>query len=325
MNFSEYKAYRDELLLTQSPQRLDCLNPFVAMAFTHDTAVDVSPASSDAAIASWCEAMGMEDDRRDVIAVEGVRAALASLFRDLGRKQIDLWLPQDVYPYYWETAKQSVAAPQIHSFHTLPYIDLEALDTASANATVLITNPVSPLGRYLSSDEVRDLKVWLAACPQRRLVLDTVYAYREGFDQSTLSLLDTGQVFVLHSLSKAWLQRGVWGAVVPPRKDPGQWKTVFEAPSDTSSGIAIDALARLRDLPDRQQALFDAEWNRLMPDLMRISGGSFRRPKSGYLGLIEVNAADALVQSNALVVPASVFGLSVVSCLYAIKSTYAKA
>lgn len=327
MNFSEYKAYRDELLTSAAPQRLDCLNPFVAMAFTHAPLAGADDRTSGEAIETWSAVMGMQHPAGSVVAVNGVRAGLTALFSALDARNMELILPADVYPFYWDTARGLVRRHPIRSFETLPLPDFSSLSEASSRSLALITNPVSPLGRYLSEDEVSTLKAWLSASPDRRLALDCVYAYRNGFDASTLSLLETGQVFVFHSLSKAWLQRGVWGAVVCPVADGESWRDIFSEPSAVSSGIACAALADLSDLPDAQQALFDREWDRLMPDLMRISDGRFKKPVSGYLGFIDVDHKTALSEHGALLVPASVFGsadagLSVASCLYSMKATY---
>lgn len=318
MNYQEFGVYQDQVAARQSLLRLDCMNPFKAMGFLKSEFPNPTPRSRDDVLDLWAETMGMKEHKSIAISSGGVRESLKGLFNIFAANGKELWLPEDVYPFYWETAHNAGLKPR--SFPTLLTPDLAALDQASTDSVIVITNPISPLGRMLSKEEIDKIKKWLCDSGNRRVVVDTVYSYTRGFDISTLELFETGQCFVAHSLSKAWLERGVFGVLLAPEKDRKVCKDVLAAPPESACASAFAALATQNDLPDVQQRIFSKEWARLTPALQKIAP-DFEAPETGYFAAIGAGHHDVLKDHQALVIPVTVFGshhkdISVVSCLY---------
>jgi aspartate/methionine/tyrosine aminotransferase len=266
--------------------------------------------------------MALRDRQDRALATPGVRQTLTALFGQLRDKGHEFWLPQDVYPFYWQVAEAAHITAQ--SFPTLPRPDFRPLAKAGPRAVALLTNPVSPLGRLMDAREIGALKNWLAESKDRRLVLDTVYAYTRGFDAGTRALLDTDQCYVAHSLSKAWLERGVFGVLVPPAADAAGCRAILHAPPPGACASAFAALARQPDLPLVQQRAFSAAWKRLAPAI-RAFAPDFTPPQSGYFAVVKADWEKVLKDHGTLVIPASVFGskkpgLSVLSCLHGMKA-----
>ena len=139
----------------------------------------------------------------------------------------------------------------------------------------------------------------------------------------THELYETGQCFIAHSLSKAWLERGVFGVVVSPELDYEKVKSVIGEPALEASTSAYAAMLNQPDLADIQQLQFKAEWERLTPDIRKFVP-DFTPPENGYFKVIPVNAEQVLKDHGALIVPGSVFGsknpnVSVVTCLFDMK------
>lgn len=316
MNRNEFVAFRNEITEQRDLLRLDCMNPFSAMRYTKN---DIAPetVTQAQAVEMWAERMGMQAYQAQAIANPGVRDSLKSLFNLYAAQKRELWLPQDVYPVYWDTAREAGAT--IRSFPTLPQPDLSPLTQAADTALALITSPVSPLGAPLSDAQTAQFIDWLAASQGRRLILDAVYAYTCGFDRNAHALLETGQCLLAHSLSKAWLERGVFGVLTVPEQDKDDCLAVVRAPLSSSCDAAYTALKHQPDMPLVQQREFDREWERLAPSI-RAFAPDFKPPVTGYFAAVSVPYERAL-DHGALVIPASVFGatrsdVSVVSCLF---------
>ncbi|MBL4698457.1 MAG: aminotransferase class I/II-fold pyridoxal phosphate-dependent enzyme [Phycisphaerales bacterium] len=321
MNFQEFKAFRDQVTEQRSLLRLDCMNPFKAMSFLKVGFENARRHSCDDALDLWAETMGVEEYRSAAIASGGVRASLKGLFNIFAAHGKELWLPEDVYPFYWDSAQNEGLSSR--SFPTLPIPDFTVLNQASAESVVVITSPVSPLGRTLNDEETSQIKHWLSESKGRRVFLDTVYSYTRGFDKNTMDLFETGQCFVSHSLSKAWLERGVFGALLAPEGDQHVCRNVLVSPSNMACSSAFTALGQ-SNLPDKQQHAFSQEWSRLASDIREFVP-SFQIPKTGYFAAINAKHDEVLKKYNALVIPATVFGssrqdVSIISCLYDISS-----
>ncbi len=317
MNFQEFKAFRDQVTEQRSLLRLDCMNPFKAMSFLKVEFENARRYSCDDALDLWAETMDVEEYRSAAIASGGVRESLKGLFHIFAAHGKELWLPEDVYPFYWDAAQNEGLSPR--SFPTLPIPDFAVLNQASAESVVVITSPVSPLGRTLNEDETSQIKHWLSESSGRQVILDTVYSYTRGFDKNTMELFETGQCFVSHSLSKAWLERGVFGALLAPERDQQTCRTVLVSPSIEDCSSAFTALER-SILPDKQQHAFSQEWGRLTP-IIREFAPKHQIPNTGYFAAINARHDDVLEKYDALVIPATVFGssshdISIVSCLH---------
>ncbi len=317
MNYQEFRAYRDQVT-GQPLLRLDCMNPFKAMNFLKSEFSNPTQRSSDDVLDLWVETMGVKEYRNIAISSGGVRESLRGLFNIFAANGKELWIPKDVYPFYWETAYSAGLKPR--SFPTLPKPNLEVLDQASIDSVVVITNPVSPLGRTLNKEETTKIKEWLNGSKYRQVILDTVYSYTRGFAASTIELFETDQCFVLHSLSKAWLERGIFGVLLAPEKSLNICKNTLMSPPEDACSSAFAALEKQNNLSVVQQRAFSQEWARLTPAIQKISP-DFQAPKTGYFTVIEANHGDVLEDHGALAIPATVFGsgnpyVSVVSCLY---------
>lgn len=74
-------------------------------------------------------------------------------------------------------------------------LDVDVLFENLANDNILLlTNPLKPLGRDITSTEYQHIEDWLAADAERLLLVDAVYLLENKVNQ----------VIIMHSLSKAW-------------------------------------------------------------------------------------------------------------------------
>ena len=318
MNYQEFRTFREQVTSQQSLLRLDCMNPFKAMNFLKKKSINLSECSGIKTLDVWAKTMNVEEYKNAAIISGGVRESLKGLFKIFAANNKELWLPQDVYPFYWDTAHNAGLKPR--SFSTLPTPDIRALNEASRDSVILITSPISPLGRTLGKEETAEFKQWLQVSKDRQIILDTVYSYARGFDKHTIALLETGQCFIAHSLSKAWLERGVFGVLLAPQKDRDICRNTLIPPSAEACSSAFMALEKQNDLSDVQQEAFSHEWNQLTPAIREFAP-NFEAPKTGYFAAIEVNHKEVLKRNNALVIPGTVFGsdnnnISIISCLY---------
>jgi len=317
MDFETYKAWREDALTRHQPARFDCLNPFLAMEHTrrwapsgtialHQDALDTWTALHHAPAVHW-QATG------------GVRAALGHLMAAAGARGMEIWLPQDVYPFYAQEAAQVAPHAPIHRFATLPTPDFAPLQGAGPSALLVITHPLSPLGRFLSPRELHALRTWSQNGPDRWVALDSVYLYTPRWPAGYAPGFGEGRILGLFSLSKSWLLRGVWGTIGGPTRGDSWWHSV-PVPSPEASGMARDALTQDPTMPARQRHVFQREWRRrgwMLDAYARPPAG----PGRGYFQPLHVRAERALERDNILLVPASVFGhpdpeWSVATCLY---------
>lgn len=316
MNFSDYKIWQKAVLETQTPVRLDCLNPFIAMRWSQK---EGQGASGDP-VSMLQSLLGYADSQASVSAVSGVRTALEDIFGEAKRKGWTLALPEDVYPFYWEAADRAgYTRSAVISFPTLPGPDFTPLNQASGPTVCVLTAPLSPLGRHLTTQEVAALEQWLAKDQARMLVLDSVYAYQAPLHASLRRLWESGQTIILNSLSKTHLQRGLFGLALCPAHS--KLSPQFRAPTVEGVQAAVDALTHHRHHARDQQTAFDAEWRRLTPLIESMTGQAFTPPENGYLVPVPISVERALAEHNVLLVPASVFGsaladLSIATCLH---------
>jgi hypothetical protein len=230
----------------------------------------------------------------------------------------EVWLPEDVYPVYWELARGAGLA--CRPFATYPALDLGALAAAPPRSAVVLPCPLSPVGRPLTAGEAETLRAWLAAEPERRGVLDTVYCFANRLDAAAVALWRTGRVFVVHSLAKAWLSPETLGIVLAPAEAVGELTALLPPPKPDALPLAHLCLTERRDLPESLQRTFERRWRRLAPTLRAVVPG-WRPPATGYFATLAVPFAELLERHDWLAVPASVFGSSdagqsVITCLY---------
>ncbi len=320
MNFQQFKVWREQLLQQFTPMRLDCMNPFIAMQFVNEEASSPVSCSRDELIERWCEVMQQPEWRGYALPTRGVRTGLLALFHLFAQQHKSLYLPNDIYPFY-HVAAQQAGLHQL-AFNSWPDVDWSVLSQAGPDSVLLLTNPQNPSGQYLNQQQLESIASWLADFPQRRIVLDTVYCYDAAFDAATQALWQTGQCFICHSLSKAWLSPNCLGVVMCPDAERAMLQPLLALPEPEACRQAARALHKL-DLPQRQQQVFHREWQRLLPLIQRFSA-DFTPPDTGYFAIVHCDFDTLLNQHRVLTIPASVFGIdkagwSVISCLYEIK------
>ncbi|MBI3288630.1 MAG: hypothetical protein HYZ74_03825 [Elusimicrobia bacterium] len=239
-----------------------------------------------------------------------MRESLDALFQVCAS---DIWLPEDVYPQYWELARKHGLKPR--RFQTLLDADLSELDLAGERSWLLLPHPLVPAGRGLRSAEVDRLARWLRDSPGRVLVLDCVYCLDLPVAGALSALLNSGQAVVLHSLSKGWLSPGLLGAAFLPEAIAAE----FEPPSPQALAQARVRLSSL-DAPRRIEETLRRRWRRLAPSIQARFPG-WTSPETGYFSVLPAASRELLRSHGWLAIPASVFGsprddLSVASCLY---------
>ena len=323
MNIHKIKLRHDDLdSRNRQELYLDEQNPFTTMNFLKRkfSAAAAQPRTPEEVLELWSYVMEVPHLLETAHVSKGVRDSIHGIYTSLENTDKELWLPEDVYRFYWDAADEHRLSPK--AFSTLPQPNIQELDKASDNSIVLFTNPLRPLGRVFNQEEVNGLKNWLAQSDKRQLILDTVYSYQRGFEQTTHELMETGQCFLVHSLSKAWLERGNYGVLIPPAKDDVHinWKDMLSTPPNESCTSAYIALMEEPDLPYIQQKRFSHTWEKLTPRIQEFAP-DFTPPASGYFAAVQANAEDVLKQHNTHIIPASTFGstqedMSVISCLH---------
>lgn len=311
MNFAEFQEYRRGVRATD-PDAIDLAetNHRVALA-------DLVPALHDAdpshvhrchLAENWVSTFGLPSAWAGrALVSSGVRHSLSLLLAAFAADRLELRIPQDVYPVYGRLAK--AAGARFTTFRTLPGLALP-----EDGDVLLLPNPLKPTGRHLDPVEVEELRRWLEARPQRRLLLDAVYTFRARFDPSTLELVGTDQVILLHSLSKGWLHPQVFGVALVPEADRLRLGPSFrDAPPTQASQRAARELmlshshcpqrvaAELATRREAMCALLPAEVRgRMLP--------STRMDPIGYLVPVQLEYRTLLERYRLVAIPASVFG-----------------
>jgi hypothetical protein len=286
------------------------MNPEKALASWAPVA---RPAGAGDIAAAWARATGLAIGPRELVLGKGVRELLTIIFGTL--RSPELWLPEDVYPVYWELARASVGFEPA-GFRTLAGEPWAFLERAGPRAQALLPIPLSPLGRWPSRAEIAALVDWLGQDEGRGLLVDAVYTYDFAAAGDVLRpLLATDRCGVLWSCSKSWLRRDVLGI----GRVPEGWAPSLQRqlrPEELAPALAL--LDAHPGLPSRQAQAFRREWQRLAP-LIRRAAPDWQPPQTGYFSTVALPAAQ-LLEHDLLAVPASVFGgaggLSVVSCLH---------
>lgn len=320
MDFETYKEWRTDILTRHTPERFDCLNPFLAMDFTRRWHTSPTPAEPAQALEAWKHLHRAAYTPARWGATQGVRSALGGIFAAAQERGMELWLPQDVYPFYAQEAARSAPQCPIRRFPTLPQPDFGELDTAQPAALLVITHPLSPLGRFLAPHELSALRAWSQCGRDRWVVLDSVYLYANRLPAGYAPGFGADRILGLFSLSKSWLLRGVFGAIGGPAGGDDWWLRAPAPPSNAASGDALAALHSDPMMPARQRQVFRAEWARRGHHLHHYRAPA-AGPGSGYFRPVRVQVHTALERDNILLVPASVFGhtdpeWSIATCLY---------
>jgi aspartate/methionine/tyrosine aminotransferase len=324
VNYARYRQFRDELLRKRQPLRLDCMNPVRALASWTSSMPELEQTAagcSAEAIAAWSRATQIALDPERAVVGRGVRNLLSATFSVAINRGEELWLPEDVYPVYWELGRQAEAS--MRAFATLPQPNLSFLSETGEGASIVFPVPVSPLGRLPTDSEANALIRWLSGSRRRLLILDAVYTFDFNAGRPLMESFLTkngDQCILLWSCSKSWLAPGSLGlAAVPRRLAPALQGSV--SPLTEAEFGKIKALLDGRpDLGQLQQAAFNREWQRLAPRI-RCAVPDWKPPSIGYFSVVSMPFTTLLDQHDILSVPASVFGsahddLAIVTCLH---------
>ena len=173
MNYEQFREWRDQAVLQKDnlPKggvlRLDCMNP--AKALDHMVADNrILGATPMWTAQVWSETMGIPLQEGGFVVGSGVRVILQALLEVLGYDR-RYWLPEDVYPVYWELAEGRT----IEGFETLVDFNLDFLSSSGEDDCLLLPCPLSPLGRFLTPEELETLAFWLDESERRRLLRST--------------------------------------------------------------------------------------------------------------------------------------------------------
>ena len=321
MNYQQWRACRDELIGRYQPLRLDCMNPFYAL--DHLRLQDVEDSEStpclSEAVQAWSDCAGIDLNTGTWFATRGVRSLLRTLCTAMAASQsVGLWMPSDVFPAYHAIAADAGLSPQ--SFTVMPSPDFGPLNHAGLHDVMVLPLPLTPIGRSLTESETDSIVGWLRQSSSRVVVIDAVYAYRGVAYGGLDRLVETGQCMQASSISKTWIQRQVFGVAIVP----DAWASVLEShcdtPSDEDIHRAIACFTRQSDLPRKQQERFEAQWEMLRPEIVKVCP-RWAPPETGYFSILPMASQALLDNYGMLAVPASVFGsrrddLSVISCLH---------
>tara|TARA_R110002096_G_scaffold42893_8_gene115361 strand:+ start:352 stop:1341 length:990 start_codon:yes stop_codon:yes gene_type:complete len=315
MNFSEFQDHRSRLLAEHS-ELLDLAetNLYRALARLKPT----PPPEPEGRIhrcdlaRQWAEFYGFSAVSSGRVLVSGgVRDALGTVFRHLQGKACRIWLPEDNYPVYHQLASEF--GHEISAFTTLPEAEwpqASAPDDAKSEWMV-VTHPMKPRGRALNTADVAATKRWLECDPKRRLLIDAVYSLTSRFDGVTTDLLKTGQVWLLHSVTKGWLYPRTFGVAQIPEEDEAEWLPVFrDAPPSHESLVIAEYLLRANKETPRQIAVALGDAQRQMRDYLKgydLQWMEIDTP--GYLNPV-LASYEELIAKGILGLPAAAFGSS---------------
>ncbi len=322
MDYASYKQFRNELLKEERRfVRLDCMNPIQALAAWTTTEPEQNVTARPAqAVAAWSKATGIELDPERTVVGRGVRELLSATFSCALKRKQELWLPEDVYPVYWELA--SHAELELRAFATLPGPNWNFLAQTNKRAAIVLPAPLSPIGRWPTDAEISAILSWLSSSRHRLLIIDAVYTFDfdAGHGLTDLFLTETpDQCIVLWSCAKSWLSPGALGIASVPRGFASRLRSHVSPPFQATLGRIKALLENRPDLPGLQQEAFGREWQRLATRI-RSAAPHWQPPPTGYFSVVAVPFETLLDKQEILSVPASVFGghdeLSVVTCLH---------
>ena len=255
----------------------------------------------------WLNVFGLPPEwKKQALVCKGVRHSLGLLCKGWAETNSKVLMPYDVYPVYLETAQS--AGVTLETYQTWPttpdvYPDADVL---------LITNPLKPRGTSLTTPELDAVKTWLAKDASRRVVVDAVYTFSTHLDQSTLTLFETGQAIVLHSLSKGWAYPLVMGVALVPTSDVERWAPMFRAdgPALPQLCLAEALLTQAPHTPEsfsRVLTLGQLE----LEALCSIKGVPLLKGQAGlarYHFLVPMEWMELLITTGVLGMPLSIFG-----------------
>lgn len=312
MNYDHFKATRAEIL-RQSPPVTDCAEMNLYATLAH--LVAPLPAATYEKVhrchlaAEWTALFDLpsEMSKRSFIS-SGVRDSLARIFDYYASQGARAWLPSDTYPVFHALA--SAAKLPVREYPTLPSPSWPTDLGGDGLEIMLITNPMKPLGRWLSLEDVAALRLWVEANPRRRLLIDTVYTFSTTFHKATLELVRGGQTILLHSLTKGWLRPRLFGVAVVPSSDLAALAPLFrQAPPPQSSLTEARLLmADHRATPGLVRKAIDIANRKLRLKYPQVLPAGSDSEAIGYFHLVHKSWAALRAEDRLLGIPATVFG-----------------
>ncbi len=308
MEYSAYRLFRDQVL-KEDPNVLDLGQTNIWRAL----AQLIPPESPQHGrrihrchlAQQWCEVYDLPGEyAEDAMISTGVRHSLSLLLPEVASRNLDLCIPSDVYPVYGQIAEASGLAPS--TFPTANHLALPEVGD-----WLLLPNPIKPAGRWLSGDDITALRKWLNQSPRRRLLLDTVYNLQPEIHPSTLTLFSTGQVFVLHSLSKAWLRPQVMGVCLTPAVDREWAMPIFsdQAPEQSQLRVADHLLRKHTLTPNQVDHAIQASRSHMLDKLPPSVADHIRDDDAvGYFTIVDTPHTRLLQDHSILAIPLTVFG-----------------
>ncbi|MDO9177115.1 MAG: aminotransferase class I/II-fold pyridoxal phosphate-dependent enzyme [Agitococcus sp.] len=246
--FTEFMQHKEALLASHPNKPIDLTDNRFALAVTPwrpgPSHLTLPAKAHRCHLAEWwLEAFHLpaEWKPRALICI-GVRQALKTMMEQWALQKKVVLIPLDVYPVYHDIARNAGAT--FRTFATHPSVP----SILPAGDVLLVTNPLKPRASALTRQEVDALLAWLHVASHRRLIIDAVYTLDTCFDTATLALYATGQVIVLHSLSKSWAHPLVMGVALMPENDVPTWSLHFKAQSPSPYNLTL-AQALLTQAP----------------------------------------------------------------------------
>lgn len=292
MDLAAFRQY--QLGLPTSALRLDDLNPFELSA--------KFPMKNNITASQWIASCTGER-KWNISEGFGVRHLMELCFIELREKISTVVLPEDVYPFYYDLAKQYFT--DILFYPTYPNLNLHL---QNKSALLIFTNPLTPSGRYASSEEIQLINKWLKEYSNTYLIVDACYNFHKSF---ILEQFNSDRVFELISVSKLFLRRKEKGWVVTKNGE-------INIPSVSKE------LELINELPDVLESSFKHSWNEVRAMIQAVNPDWYP-PDVSYLSVIKEDYKTLLNQYNIAAVPASVFGskhnnLSILSVLSILKN-----
>jgi aspartate/methionine/tyrosine aminotransferase len=324
MNFRDFMKQRPSLL-EQYPGVLDLTETSVVSALGHmrpePTSREMPEKAHRCHLAEfWLDAFSLSRTLKpQALISQGVRHSLDILLAHYARQGARALLPADIYPVYLDIA-------QAHALDYAVYPAEDSLEQALATTTcdvLLVTSPAKPWGRWLDEKELGAIRAWLSGAPHRRVIVDCVYTWDGVLDAQSMALFETGQGYLLHSLSKGWLRPLVMGVALVPEQDVPLWTPVFRNLSLAQDNLRVaqTLLTAHTHFPSRYSTTLRDAQNRLAAallgrdvDIARVTNlaapiGSFAPAVPlRYHFIIEQDWEVLLCHHGILALPLSVFG-----------------
>jgi aspartate/methionine/tyrosine aminotransferase len=340
MTFSEFSAWREQLL-TKDTDLLDCgdTNLYRALDYVKDAdrgarCQHAAPIHRCDLARLWLERFGFPAAWSRRALVCRVRHALSLLFRVWSPPNCTWWVPEDVYPVYFELARAGGVEPR--TYKTLPQ-GLAGLwgtissgvnsnwkkhvknvpheRAASLREILLVPNPLKPLGRYLTDSEVDALAAWLIAADDRLVVVDSAYDLTSDLHATTRRLWETGRAMVLHTFTKGWLAPRTFGIALVPERRAAELSAAFrnDPPLSDQLCLARHCLNDDAAMPQRVAGELQRRVPAFVESLPREVVDRFVLPPAEtapgcYLFPVRISAERLLRDHSLLAVPGTAFG-----------------